>query len=95
MQVTLDIDALSDLLFRASEYGSTRALEAVKVQISTITLAEIKKIHGVKMANLARMAEGIVWLPNGIGGAKSGVYCKRSEFDKWLFKREFSFNSPK
>ncbi|HZK93050.1 MAG TPA: hypothetical protein VFC67_02500 [Prolixibacteraceae bacterium] len=87
-----NIDYLSDLLIRTAKLGAKLALQDVGVIKNTTTLAEIKKLHGVTAANEARMSTGIKWKPIGKGGRTSGVYCLRSEFEKFLFAREFDFN---
>ena len=85
-------DYLSDLMIRTANLGAKIALQDAGVIKNTITLAEIKKLNGVKMANAARIAPGIKWKPMGKGGRTSGVYCLRTEFEKFLFSREFDFN---
>jgi len=87
-----NIDYLSDLLIRTAKLGAKMALQDAGVIKNTTTIAEIKKLHGVTAANEARMATSITWKPIGKGGRTSGVYCLRSEFEKFLFAREFDFN---
>lgn len=87
-----NIDYLSDLLIRTAKLGANMALQDAGVIKNTTTLAEIKKLHGVTAANEARMSTVIKWKPIGKGGRTSGVYCLRSEFEKFLFAREFDFN---
>lgn len=89
--ITFDTDQLSDLLFRAAQLGANRALEQAGILKNIVTLAEIKKQHGKKLAQEARFAAKINWQPIGKGGRTSGVYCLRIEFEKFLFNREFDF----
>lgn len=91
--VTLEISKLSELLCAAAQNGATRALEQIGVACTTITLAEVKKHHGKKIAMEARMSTAIKWMPVASGGRTSGVYCKKSELEKFLFERKFDFNS--
>lgn len=93
MKVELEIDKLSELLTTAAQNGANRALEQVGAIASTITLAEFKKKHGKALGLAARKSTAIKWMPLGSGGRTSGVYCKRSEIDKFLFERKFEFNS--
>ena len=86
-----NMDYLSDLLIRTAKLGAKLALQDAGVIKSTTTLAEIKKLYGINTANEARLAAGIKWTPIGKGGRTSGVYCLRSEFEKFLFAREFDF----
>ena len=91
MENSLNIDYLETIFSRASEFGANRALEKVGIIPKTITLAEVKKLHGKQLAGEARLSDKIKWMPLGKGGRTSGVYCLRTEFDKYLFKRDFSF----
>lgn len=92
MTYTHDSDQLSDLLSRASERGANIALAQAGIIKPTITLAQVKKVHGRDIANEARMNPKIKWVPLGKGGRTSGVYCLRADFDIFLFAREFDFN---
>jgi hypothetical protein len=93
MTIEIEISKLSELLAAAAQNGATRALEQTGTISTTITLAEVKKRHGESFAIAARKATAIKWKPVGSGGRTSGVYCKRSEIDKFLFERKFDFNS--
>lgn len=92
MTITLEISKLSELLSIAAENGAKRALEETGAITGTITSAEVKKMVGRRAYEQARMSPKISWMPNEKGGKTSGVYCKRSEFDRFLFEREFDFN---
>lgn len=89
--ITYDSNYLAELLFRAAEFGATRALEQAGMMKNTITLAKIKKLHGEGIAKEARISPKITWVPIGKGGKTSGVYCSRIDFEKFLFNREFDF----
>lgn len=91
MTITIEIDKLSDLLFAAWQSGANSI--GVNPDVITITLAEVKIKHGVAFAKAARMSTAIKWMPVGSGGRTSGVYCKKSDIDKFLFERKFDFNS--
>ena len=86
-----DTEYLSDLMVRCAQMGADIALQQAGIKKTTITIAEIKKLHGQVVASDARLSSKINWVPVGRGGITSGVYCKRTEFEKWLFNREFSF----
>lgn len=88
-----------DDLYRESEYlthlatlGAKIALQEAGLIKTTITFAEIKKLYGPVIANEARSHFKIKWMPCGKGGTTSGVYCLRTEFETFLFVRQFDFN---
>ena len=81
----LTYSQLSSLLKMAADKGATEALTRCDVIKSIITLAEIRRAYGHKMANDARMSKYIKWFPNG-KGTTSGVYCRRKEFMDYLFQ---------
>ncbi len=93
MTIQIEISKLSELLSAAAQNGATRALEQTGTISPTITLAEVTKRHGRMFARAARSATAIKWMPIGSGTRTSGVYCKRSDIDKFLFERKFDFNS--
>jgi len=86
-----DLDRLSDLMLRSAQLGAKMALQEAGVIKNTITLAEIKKMHGESLARESRLSPKIKWLPIGKGGITSGVFCSRTEFEKFLFTCEFDF----
>ena len=94
MKIELEISQLSELLSQAATHGATRALEQSGVISNTITLAEVKAKHGKRLANEARKSQNIKWIPVGSGGRTSGVFCKREDFDRFRFEKEFNFNRP-
>ena len=93
MIIEIEISKLSELMSAAAQNGATRALEQTGAISPTITMAEVTKRHGRSFAKAARMATAIKWMPIGSATRTSGVYCKRSEIDKFLFERKFDFNS--
>lgn len=93
MTIEIEISKLSELLSAAAQNGATRALEQSGVISTIVTLSEVKKHYGMKFAFAARLDKSIKWMPICTGGRTSGVYCKRSEIDKFLFERKFDFNS--
>lgn len=92
MTITIETTRLSELLTAAAESGATRALIQTGTIATTITLADVKKLHGKKIAYESRKSLKVKWMPVGSGGRSSGVYCLRSEFEKFLFERKFDFN---
>ena len=88
---TPDNDYHTSLMVRCAQMGATMALQQAGVIKTTITLAEIKRLHGQSVAADARLSTAITWVPMGKGGRTSGVYCQRAEFEKYLFTRDFSF----
>lgn len=89
--ITPDNDYQTSLMVRCAQMGATMALQQAGVIKTTITLAEIKRLHGATVASEARTSPAITWVPVGKGGRTSGVYCQRAEFEKYLFTRDFSF----
>jgi len=74
-------------------YATTeKVLMDLKLIPEIITLSEIKKLYGRKLAERARMSEDIEWFPMSPKGNGFSVYCKRSEFTDFLFDRKF-FNN--
>lgn len=93
MIVEIEIKKLAELLHQAAVSGAKRALEETGAVSGTITSAEVKKMHGNAIYKAARMSAQVNWMPRANGGKKAGVYCRRSDLDKFLFERKFSFNS--
>jgi hypothetical protein len=89
--IDIDIHHLSKLLIEAASMGANRANEESGISKKIFTLAEIKKLYGITIANSARMSGLIDWEPLGKGSRTSGVFCRREQFDKFLFERRFSF----
>ncbi len=93
MTIEIEISKLSELLTVAAANGAKRALEETGTITGIITLADIKRQYKSRLAKEARMSQKILWMPMGKAGHTSGVYCKREQFDRFLFERKFSFNS--
>lgn len=85
-------EAITDLVFRTAELATKRTLIETGQIKSTITLAEIRKLHGETTAKKSRICSFINWSPIGKGAVTSGVRCSRIEFEKFLFQHEFSFH---
>ena len=86
-----ELDRLSDLMLRSAQLGAKMALQEAGVIKHTITLAEVKKLHGRAFAREIRMSEKVKWMPLNKDNPTSQVYCLRTEFEKYLFTREFDF----
>jgi len=95
MHITLTVDQLSNLLIESAEIAADRVCMNAKIKSKTITLAEVKKLHGRKLAQQARMSESIKWKPIGKGGRTSGVECDYKEFEKFHLKIKLSFYHEK
>ena len=89
--MTINDDTFIEAITRAAEYGAKRAIEEAGLTKITISLAEIKKLYTPLIAMKARTSLDIQWEMHGEGRRASETYCLKSQFDKWLFKREFSF----
>ena len=86
-----NLDYLSDLMLRSAQMGAKMALQEAGVIKNTVTLAEVKKLHGRTIAREARMSDKIAWMPLSKSNPGSQVYCLRTELEKYLFRREFDF----
>ena len=84
-------EAIADLVFRTAELATKRTLIETGQIKSTITLAEIRRLHGETTAKKARLSSFVNWSPIGKGALTSGVRCSRIEFEKFLFEYEFTF----
>ena len=86
-----NLDYLSDLMLRSAQMGAKMALQEAGVIKHTVTLAEVKKLHGRAIAREVRMSDKVKWVPINKNNPGSQVYCLRSELEKYLFRREFDF----
>ena len=86
-----DLDRLSELMLRSAQLGAKMALQEAGVIKHTITLAEVKKLHGRAFALEIRMSEKVKWIPLNKDNPTSQVYCLRADFEKYLFTRDFDF----
>jgi hypothetical protein len=89
------MEIVTELVNTAAKNGAKRALEEVGITKKTITLAQIRRLHGSVVALEARYSPKIKWVPKSEAGTRSGVYCSMAEFDNFLFNKDFSFYAPK
>lgn len=92
MTFTIEIDRLSEMLIASAQNGARIALQEAGIVKDTITLAEVKKLHKGAFAKAARISTKIAWRPIGKGSLTSGVYCLRSELERFRIEQKFSFN---
>ncbi|NQU86976.1 MAG: hypothetical protein HQ541_14565 [Mariniphaga sp.] len=63
--------------------GETLISAGIEPEI--ITLSEMKKLYGRKLAGNARISEDIEWFAGARKGSGNMAYCKRTEFRRFLF----------
>lgn len=87
-------DFLERTVVQAVRLGATIALEEAGLIKDSISYAEIRKMHGSAVARDARVSTKIKWIPNGKGGKKAGIYCRRSEWEEYRFSKQFDYHRP-
>ncbi len=74
----------------AAKRGASKVLTETGQQKAIITLAEVRKLYGRRVAEELRMTPKISWMPLGKGGTSSGVYCMREDLENYLMNKSLN-----
>lgn len=94
MNYTIEHTELSRLLTEASKMGAKRALEEAGLANATTTLADIRHVYGRTVSERARVSPSIKWFASG-SGPNSSLYCRKADFEKFLFDNGTLLNKKK
>lgn len=90
MTITMSEEQLTNAMARAAEYAVSRTIERLCKAPIIISYKEVKALYGKKLADEARLALSIDWVPY-TGKDRDGCYCKREALDLWFSSRKQSF----
>ncbi len=89
MDVNISYHELANLVQRAADEATKRTIEELGLKKEIITMAEIKRLYGKDIARQCdSFKSGIQFYIRGKKGLGTARYCKRADFEKFLFETQ-------